>query len=194
MARHYCLKRHIPHQRIGFHRENGGWNTTCDEFEKCVIHDKVPVLCLVDSDRKHGATKVYPNEPAIGETLYRVQKKAETLAAYGALPPYHLFPLHVHEIENLIPSQLLQKLYRESLPDMRPGLERVMQLQNVKGGKPLLYYDNKKGFPYIKNAPQRAYWEEGPLELGGEPSSMPPRDQPERGTYCPETLFFSSAE
>lgn len=112
------------------------------------------------------------------------------LAAYGALPPYHLFPLHVHEIENLIPSQLLQKLYRESLPDMRPGLERVIQLQNVKGGKPLLYYDNKKGFPYIKNAPQRAYWEEVLLELGGEPSSMPPQDQPERGTYCPETLFF----
>ena len=38
-------------------------------------------------------------------------------------------------------------------------MERVMQLQNVKGGEPLLYYDYKEGFPSIKNAPQRAYWD-----------------------------------
>lgn len=191
MVKYYCLEMHIPHQRIGFHKENGGGNTTCDVFEKCIVQDKVPVLCLVDSDRKHGSTKAYPNEPSIGDTLHRVQKTAKALATtYGVLPPHHLFPLHVHEIENLIPSQLLQKLCQELLPDMRPRLDRVMQLQNVKGGKPLLYYDNKEGFPYIKSAPQRSYWEEVLLELGGEASSMPPQDKPERGTYCPDALFF----
>lgn len=190
MAKYYCLKRQIPHQRIGFHRENGGGNTTCDVLGKCVVQDKVPVLCLVDSDRKHGASKAYPNGPAIGDTLNRVQKMAKWLAAHNVCPPYHMFPLHVHEIENLIPTQLLRKLCQESLPDMRPRLERVVELQNVRGGEPLLYYDYKEGFPYIKNAPQRSYWEEVLLELGGEPSSMPPQDKPERGTYCPDALFF----
>lgn len=190
MAKHYCLKRHIPHQRIGFHRENGGGNTTCDVFEKCIVQDKVSVLCIVDSDRKHGTTKAYPNEPAIGDTLNRVQKTAKRLSDHGVHPPNHLFPLHVHEIENLIPSQLPQKLCQELLPDMRPGMERVMQLQNVKGGEPLLYYDYKEGFPSIKNAPQRAYWEESLLELGEDLSAMPPQDKPERGTYSPDTLFF----
>lgn len=190
MAKYYCLKRHIPHQRIGFHRENGGGNTICDVFKKCIVLDKVPVLCLVDSDRKHGATKAYPNSPAIGNTLDRVQKTAERLAAHEVCPPHHLSPLHVHEIENLIPSQLLQRLCRTLLPDMLPRMDRVMQLQTVKGGEPLLYYDYKEGFPYIKNAPQRAYWEEVLLDLGGEPLSMPPQGKPERGTYSPDTLFF----
>ena len=190
MAKHYCLKRHIPHQRIGFHRENGGGNTTCDVFEKCIVQDKVPVLCLVDSDRKHGATKAYPNGPAIGDTLDRVQKTAKRLATHGVHPPYHTFPLDVHEIENLIPTQLLWKLCKESLSDMRPRLERVVGLQNVKGGEPLLYYDYKEGFPYIKNASQRSYWEEILLELGGELLSMPPQEKRERGTYCPDALFF----
>ena len=190
MAKHYCLERHIPHQRIGFHRENGGGSTTCDVFEKCIVQDRAPVLCLVDSDRKHGTTKTFPNEPAKGETLNRLQKTAERLAVHDTYPPHHSFPLHVHEVENLIPSQLLQKLSQELLPDMRPRLERVMQLQDVKGGEPLLYYDYKEGFPYIKNAPQRAYWEEVLLELGGEPASMPPQDKPERGTYYPDALFF----
>lgn len=104
VAKHYCLKRHIPHQRIDFHRENGGGNTTCDVFEKCIVQDKVPVLCLVDSDRKHGVTKAYPNGPAIGDTLDRVQKTAKRLAAHSVHPPYHTFPLDVHEIENLIPT------------------------------------------------------------------------------------------
>lgn len=190
MAKRYCLERHIPHQRIGFHRENGGGNTTCDVLEKCIVQDRVPVLCLVDSDRKHGMTKAYPNEPAIGDTLDRVQKTVQRLAGHSAFPPHHLFPLHVHEIENLIPSQLLWKLCQELIPDMRLRLERVVHLQDIKEGEPLLYYDYKEGFPYIKKMPQRAYWKEVLLELGGEPSPMPPQDKPERGTYFPDALFF----
>lgn len=190
MAKHYCLERNIPYQRICFHREHGGGNTICDVFEKCILQDKTPVLCLVDSDRKHGTTKTYPNEPAIGDTLHRVQKVAEKLDNNNTLPPFRLFPLHVHEVENLIPSYLLKELYQESLPDMRPGLERAAQLQNIKDGEPLLYYDYKEGFPYIKNAPQRAYWREILSELGGKPASMPPQDKPAPGTYKPNELFF----
>lgn len=190
IAKYYCLKRHIPHRRISFHRESGGGSTICDVFEKCMVQDKVPVLCLVDSDRKHGTTTAFPNNPAIGNTLGNVQKKVKKLAAQGILPPLHLFPLHVHEIENLVPIQLLQKLHQESHPDMQLGLARVMQLQNIKNGEPVLYYDYKKGFPYIKSAPQRAYWKEILLELGGKPSSMPPQDKPKQDTECSDDLFF----
>lgn len=190
IAKYYCLKRHIPHQRISFHREGGGGSTICDAFEKCMVQDKMPVLCLVDSDQKHGTSKAFPNKPATGNTLSNVQKKVDMLDAQGVLPPYLLFPLYVHEIENLVPIQLLQKLFQELLPNMRPGLVCVMQLQNIKNGEPVLYYDYKKGFPYIKSAPQRAYWEEILLELGGNPSSMPPKDKPKQDTECSDDLFF----
>lgn len=190
IAKYYCLKRHIPYRRINFRRDGGGGSTTCDEFEKYMVYDKMPVLCLVDSDQKHGTTKAFPNKPAIGNTLSNVRKKADTLDAQGVLLPYLLFPLYVHEIENLVPIQLLQKLHQKSIPDMRLGLARVMQLQNIKNGEPVLYYDYKKGFPYIKSAPQRAYWEEILLELGGDSSSMPPRDKPKQDAGCLDNLFF----
>lgn len=190
IARYYCHKMHIPHQRIGFHTENGGGNTTCDVFKKCVSQDKNLVLCISDSDKKYGKTRDYPAEPAIGDTLKRIQAKAKEIDALAEHLPYHLFPLHVHEVENLIPFQLLQSLSQKSLPDILPKLGYVLQLQSIKNGEPLLYYDYKKGFPYIKSAPQRAYWQEILMELGGELSSMPPQEKQEEGTYCPDALFF----
>ena len=190
IAKYYCLKKQIPYQQISFHKENGGGNTTCNVLEKCVTQDKIPVLCIVDSDRKHGTTKGYPNEPIMGDTLKRVLKKEERLKSFNEYPPFYMLPLHVHEIENLIPIQLLQKLYEDSLHDMRPGLERVMELKDIKCGEPLLYYDYKKGFPCMKNAPQRSYWEEILLLLGRGVAFMPPSEEPESGAGISDALFF----
>lgn len=190
MARHYCRKHKIPQHVVHFHSENGGGNTICDVLEKCVTQDKVPVLCIVDSDRKHGSTKAYPNEPAMGDTYNRAQRVSNKLFSNNIFPPHCLFALHVCEVENLIPLQLLNKMEREQHLGMQSGLDRVNQILQTTDGTPLLYYDYKNGFPYMKDIPQRSYWEEILTELGGEEESMPSEVKPESGTYDPKALFF----
>lgn len=188
IARHYCWNQNIPIRRIHFHSELGGGNTICDVLKKCVSKEKTPVLCLVDSDRKHGVTKSFPNPPATGGTLDRAQKVSDELSGMDGLPPHCLFALHVHEIENLIPLQLMEAL--KPTPAMHPGLAIASRLRQVRGGEPLLYYDFKKGFPYIKGKPGRAYWGEILQELGGDEASMPAGVKLKPGTYQPELLFF----
>lgn len=173
VAKYYCFKKRIPYQRISFHKENGGGTTTGNVLKKCVIQDKIPVLCLIDSDQKYGATKQYPDTPETGDTLGCVSAKVEELKPVTNIyPPFEMLPLPVHEIENLIPIQLLKKLCEGPLHHMRPGLERVIELKNVRCGEPLLYYDYKKGSPCGGNEPHKAYWEEIRLLLGGGASSV----------------------
>ena len=188
IAKYYCWKRNILEFPFRFHPETGGGSSISEELEKCLCQDKTLVLCLVDSDQKYGKTKRYP-QPAAGETLTRVKQTLKTLPTKRELPPYALQPLYVHEIENLIPTQMLEELAQEQCPNMRPGLDRISDLQQVNGGEPILYYDYKNGFPYMKGEPMRTYWKDVILELGGDELSMPPESKP-TSPYDPEDLFF----
>lgn len=173
---------------VHFHREGGGGNTIKGALRNCVEKEKRPSLCLVDSDQKYGETKLTCGQLGYGETC----RQAETVlrdVTKPNLPPCELCRLDVHEVENLIPTQILQELQRE-LPDMAAGLDRLKQLQALRNGEPALYYDYKNGFPYIKSEPARAYWQEILSELGGKKENMPGEQKLEKGQYNPHALFF----
>ena len=157
---------------IKFHFENGGGTTTVDVFEKCLTHDKVPVLCVTDSDQKYDTTKQYPQDPPKGETFKKVcdlKKKMDD----SSNPPNLFFPLEVHEIENLIPLYILIEL-QSDCPNIADGVNTLLSLKNIKNGKPILFYDFKNGFPFIEKAPKRVYWQEISNLLGFEGFIIPP--------------------
>lgn len=189
IADYCCWKKNLSGFSVRFHSENGGGNSIRDGLEKCLRQDKMPVLCLVDSDQKYGKTKQHP-QPAMGETLTRVQHMSEALKKETDLPPHALHPLYVHEIENLIPIQMLKALAQEQCPNMRLGLDRIADLQQVKCGEPVLYYDYKNGFPYMKGEPMRTYWKEVISALGQNESVLPPENKPDPQSYDPKQLFF----
>lgn len=152
---------------------------------------KMPTLCIVDSDRKYGETKKYQSEPESGSTWTRVRKKEKDLKQIPLLPPFSVYPLHVHEVENLIPTQALSELVGqdETLQvSMQPGLNMLEKLKTIDDGKPLLYYDMKKGFPYMKTEPQREYWFNIIKSLGGTERDLPPVTKEEGKN--PATIFF----
>lgn len=173
LAEHYCASQNIRGVRLAFHRELGAGDTIRDVLHKCVAEEKMPTLCIVDSDQKHGRTREYPNEPGKGGTLRHVADMAQELEKDSSLPPFFLYSLPVHEVENLIPMQILTELAKKS-PEMTKGLEMLRKLGKIDGGEPLLYYDLKLGFPFMKTKPQRAYWLEKMLRLGGTEEDMPP--------------------
>lgn len=169
ITKYYCYKNNMEKFNFKFHPESGGGNTTCEVFEKVVETDKFLSLCIVDSDRNYGSSKEYPGEPHNGDTLNRIQKKI-----LSKLPPHEIYPLHVHEIENLIPFQILQRIKQEQLPDMEKGLNFLKELKNINKEEAILYYDFKNGFPYMKEKPKRAYWKNILLELGRDSLKIPP--------------------
>lgn len=143
---------------IKFHYENGGGTTIADVFQKCVIQDKVPTLCITDSDQKYGATKKYPQEPPKGETFKKVVALKEKMNNLTN-PPNFFFPLEVHEIENLIPLCILRELQKKS-PEISDGVNTLSNLRNIENGSPILFYDFKNGFMFIDKEPKRVYWQE----------------------------------
>lgn len=187
MAKHYCFSHGLYSQSVQFHMENGGGNTLCDVLEKCISKDKALVLCITDSDRKHGRTRKFPNDPAMGDTYLRAKKVSDKLSD-SVHPPHCLHPIHVCEVENLIPLSLLQQLEDERHLGMQAALGKLRDMLSVTDGSPLLYYDYKKGFPYMKEGPQRVYWKEILVALGGDEASMPPSNRPEKSDS--NTVFF----
>ena len=174
---------------ISFHCENGGGTTTSNVLEKCVFNEKVPTLCIADSDQKYGSTKKYPQKPSNGDTLKKIEAAVKKLENLGNNPPYDFLPLEVHEVENLIPICILEKL-KMSYPALEDGLKILMKLKKFDSGFPILCYDLKKGFPYIKGEPKREYWKEIMLRLGGSESDMPPDDKPNDENVVSSKLFF----
>lgn len=176
VATYYCIKHRIRGIQVCFHHENGGGNTTCNVLRKCVQEEKELTLCIIDSDKKYGISEEYPNEPARGDTFHRAHRVSIELCEDENLPPHALKPLDVHEIENLIPQQVLKQL-RKELPAMDRGLNLLEKLSKIECGSPILYYDFKMGFPLLKVGPQRSYWKEILLALGGTEADIPPLNQ-----------------
>lgn len=176
IAQHYLGAHKIRGVNTRFRYVSGGGNTTAEELEGCVKQNRALTLCVVDSDQKYGRTKKFPT-PTRGETLHRVQQVSRGMAKEGNWPPHTVYPIAVHEVENLIPISVLKMLI-EKVPEMREGVEFLEKLKTVKQGEPILYYDFKNGFPYLKKEPQRAYWEEIWVEhLGGKQTDMPPEER-----------------
>lgn len=189
IAAYYCLKHGIKGIQICFHHENGGGNTICDVLRKCVQKEKEFTLCIIDSDKKHGVSDEYPNEPARGDTFCRASRVSTELLKDTDLPPHALKPLDVHEVENLIPQQVLEQIQKE-LPAMDRGLDLLEKLRKIECGSPILYYDFKMGFPLIKDEPKRSYWKKILFALGGTEADVPPVNRPKNDRVDPYKLFF----
>lgn len=178
IGKHYCNKHGYEQLKLSFHNENGGGNTTATVFTKCVEEEKRPTLCIIDSDRKHGKTKQFPNNPAIGNTLMHVRDAKHKLDNNSRNPPFFLQELNVHEAENLIPMDVLSRL--EQVND-RGGKQLLVKLRGIGKEEAILYYDFKKGLPFIIEKPKQQYWKDLLLALEGNESEMPPDTKPEKG-------------
>ena len=174
---------------INFHKENGGGSTTSEVLCKCVTQDKIPTLCIIDSDKTYGSGKSF--SPSKGVTLKKVMDTGKNIRLNECNnPPYCIFPLEVHEVENLIPLCILEEL-KTQYPAMTDGLNILLKLKNIQNGTPILYYDMKKGFSYIKEENKRIYWEEILINLGGTKSDMPPTTEkkaPESKPFFPPLI------
>jgi len=171
---------HLQGFDIRFHCENGGGTTTFEVLKKCIVQEKMPTLCIIDSDQKYGMTKRYPQEPPKGDTLKKV---ANIKSSFNSLidPPCGFFPLEVHEVENLIPLCILKEL-EDSYPAITDGVNMLVRLQTIDDGNPILYYDMKNGLPVIKEEPKRTYWKEIICELNGTDLNMPPKEKQENAS------------
>ena len=181
IAKYYCASHSIQGVDIHLRFMSGGGNTINDELRNCVCNHMTPTLCIVDSDWKHGPSKAFPNKPQDGKTLQRVSETSQQLARDTTLPPHYLYPLPIHEVENLIPLHTMNHLSQEFI-SMREGVTLLKELKGIKAGEPLLYYDFKNGFPYIKDGPQRAYWQDIYVDfLNGTAENMPPLSKDTNG-------------
>lgn len=168
---------------IDFHDENGGGSTIASVLNKCVSQDKVPTLCIIDSDYKCGKTKTFPQIP-MGDTLKNAMDVDKKLSDGNNNPPYKLFPLYVHEVENLIPLYVFCKL-KDRYQQMADGVDMLYQLRDIRNGEPILYYDIKNGFSSNgqSNLQKETYWEEIFKELNVS-------DKKNQANETEDILFF----
>lgn len=153
LAVRYLKEHNIKGINIAFHSSQGGGATTNKAFENSILVNRIPTLCIVDTDVKYHKTKKYPQEPAIGDTAKKV---LDTLGKFPETTPpiYDLLCLPVHEIENLIPSCIIINLSPKP-KEMRSFLK---SLRTIDGGQPILYYDFKEGFRKLKKDQAIEYW------------------------------------
>lgn len=158
LAERYIYQHSLKGVGISLHNELGGGHTTSTVFQKCVEDDKVPTLCIVDSDIRHGKTTRFRCDPAKGST---VRKLEETLGeiAIGIPRIYELYAIPIHEVENLLPIHFLETLSSD-LPDILIGTAYLKKLRDAGRGDAILYYDFKEGTPKIKDGPSKEYWDE----------------------------------
>ena len=188
IGKHYCNQHGYGQLQLSFHNENGGGSTTATVFTKCVEEEKRPTLCIIDSDRKHGKTRQFPSDPAIGDTLMHVRDAKNKLDINSRNPPFFLQELFVHEAENLIPMDVLSSIEQVNVRD---GKQLLIKLCGIGKEEAILYYDFKKGFPYIIEKPKQQYWKDLLLLLGGKETEMPPDKKPENRDKQDEiTQFF----
>lgn len=153
----YCESNKLKGLKICFTFENGGGNTTHKALTNCVQQKAVPTLCIVDSDQKYGLFGPCQDTPSLGDTLHLAEKASKKLNGFPHAVPHRLFPLYVHEVENLIPLSVLSNL-QSQLPAIASGLSVLERLKQLDEGKPILYYDFKHGIRYDADTPKCRYW------------------------------------
>ncbi len=156
MGQNYYIQKGFRGIQLNFHHESGGGDTTHHVLWKQVYQEKWPTLCIADSDQKYPSDG--ENPAPIGNTLKHLNEMKDYLEENCVLP-FQLFPLYVHEAENLLPLSVVREVAEKNLPQMIPGLNLLERMKTIQNGVPLLYYDFKKGFPKIKDEKQHAYWE-----------------------------------
>lgn len=172
-----------------FDSVGGGGSTVGEQLREFVEEGKRVTLCIVDGDQKWGQTQALPNEPPKGGTYIAANEISKKLRRRTDIPPSCLYLLKIHEVENLIPLEIYEKLMH-TIPSIETGVEFLKRLLDIYQGTPLLYYDIKNGLPYIKAGAKRDYWEEIFRELNGTPSDFPPFEDPKGNVAGAQQPFF----
>ena len=135
VGQYYVRQNEIGNIRIHFEGQNGGGSTTANVLERIASEKKRMCLCITDSDRKYG-------NGMPGETMGRIIEVTKRIQSEF----YEVILLEVHEIENLIPISVLEKIVCQYRLD-RQGIEFIKYLVENDSTRtsPVFYYDFKKG-------------------------------------------------
>lgn len=160
IAEVYRRKKSLTNINIELNRINGG-GTTISEVHKDKRLNKEISLTIVDSDQK------YYNAPK-GETLKKILKENKVPS-----PMNEIFPLYVHEIENLIPIKMIENYYKNKSEENQTDLIEFLKKLNINRFEesPLAYFDMKKGISIQKwrdNLQYKEYWEKIIMNIGFE--------------------------
>lgn len=170
VAERYCYLNKIKGIGLKFRDELGGGDTMATVFEKCVAIDKVLTLCLMDSDIKYGPTNEFPQVPQVGETAGKVLGKYRNLIKTQSAATFDLCCIDAHEIENLIPMSVLEKI-AEATPDVANGVNYLKKFIGAEEESAILLYDFKEGGKKIKSGAPSVYWQMVTSAIGDD--SMP---------------------
>lgn len=149
IAKLYKLENSINAINIELENNNGGGDTIVEVYKE---KDKLKEISLliVDSDQKY-------YEAPLGNTLKRLLKVEKSQVV-------EIYSLHVHEIENLIPIQMIENYYRQSNnEENREDVINFLKLFKISNfdNSPLAFFDMKKGIQVKKwqeNENYREYW------------------------------------
>lgn len=136
IGQYYLRKEQIRQMQISFDERAGGGDTTYMILKPIIEAERRMCLCVVDSDKK------YLGAVSCGDTMQKVldlrKGKQEVF--------YEILPLQVHEVENLIPLNILEKVQKRKRLE-KEGIEFIKKLISKDSSKtsPVFYFDMKKG-------------------------------------------------
>ena len=102
LGQFYVRESKIGKIKIDFEPRNGGGSTTYGVLQRIIEEKNRMCLCIVDSDKKYGNA-----EPR--ETMQKVKE----IANRNMQDYFEVILLDVHEIENLIPINVLEQIIKK---------------------------------------------------------------------------------
>lgn len=137
IGQYYIRQHKIGNIKIDFEPQNGGGSTTCGVLKSIITNRNRMCLCIVDSDKKYGNA-----EP--GETMRKVMGIVDGIQK----DYFDVILLDVHEIENLLPLNVLDYIVKENNINSQ-AIEFISFLidQDCSRTSPVFYFDLKKGIP-----------------------------------------------
>lgn len=176
VGKYFLKKADIGYLNINFEEQNGGGSTISKSLSRIISDEKRMCLCIVDSDKKY-------KEASPGNTMKNIIDIIdEKVQVYFV----EIFPLEIHEIENLIPISIMEKVIDKNNWE-KQGLEFIKYLTKIDATEksPRFYFDLKEGIlkssfilenekddeivkKYRKKKQYREYWEKYIEDFGVE--------------------------
>lgn len=137
VARYYTICRGFKNIEIYFEKKPGGGDTTAKVLEDTVTTGNRLCLCIVDSDKK------FPKDSG-GTTKGHI----EEFTKYKTQDIWKVIILDVHEVENLIPIEWIEKCEKEiGIPSATISFLQYLKskIAQEKNDAPIYYFDIKNG-------------------------------------------------
>lgn len=140
VGNYYIKHQNIHRMGISFEEMIGGGDTTSTRLEQIIKEERRLCLCIIDSDKKY-------KDADYGDTL----RKALNIVNKNNTENIELYPLPTHEIENLIPVEILCEVCK-NIPESKTGIDflKFLLKRDSSEYSPVFYFDYKKGLPKNK--------------------------------------------